>query len=229
MPRSIIAQKCLCQSSVRRSNAHQHLEYLQLKTLLHKAVEEKDCQNLFLIVSRVFVEPMRINDVEHIAKSLHPNVIESVIEKMVHCNAELARLSSTTDTTGYRFARAGAPWEFNRDIMRWCELVTSIVPENEMDENSYVRVCASVFNALYTQRLRTVNDRIIAKHAFARAFGLNMNDIPTASHMKMRKDGYLEIGNAVLRRHTSSTSKSSADAGIACIDEEENFAILEGT
>ena len=25
--------------------------------------------------------------------------------------------------------------------MRWCELVTSIVPENEMDENSYVR-CA---------------------------------------------------------------------------------------
>ena len=46
--------------------------------------------------------------------------------------------------------------------------------------------------------------------------------------MKMRKDGYLEIGNAVLRRHTSSTSKSSADAGIACIDEEENFAILRG-
>ena len=179
--------------------------------------------------TRVFVEPMRINDVEHIAKSLHPNVIESVIEKMVHCNAELARLSSTTDTTGYRFARAGAPWEFNlRDIMRWCELVTSIIPENEMDENSYVRVCASVFNALYTQRLRTVNDRIIAKHAFARAFGLNADEIPTASHMKMRKDGYLEIGNAVLRRHTSSTSKSSADAGIACIDEEENFAILRG-
>jgi len=179
--------------------------------------------------TRVFVEPMRINDVEHIAKSLHPTVIESVIEKMVHCNAELAHLSSTTDTTGYRFARAGAPWEFNlRDIMRWCELVTSIVPENEMDEDSYVRVCASVFNALYTQRLRTLNDRNIARHAFARAFGIHVNEIPTASHMKMRKDGNLEIGNAVLRRHTSSTSKSTADAGSACIDEEESLAILRG-
>ena len=179
--------------------------------------------------TRVFVEPMRINDVEHIAKSLHPNIIESVIEKMVHCNAELARLSSSTDGTGYRFARAGAPWEFNlRDIMRWCELVTSIVPENATDENSYARVCASVFNALYTQRLRTVNDRNIAKHAFARAFGLHVDDIPTASHMKMRKDGNLEIGSAVLRRHKSSTSKSMANAGSACINDEESLAILRG-
>ena len=148
---------------------------------------------------------------------------------MVHCNAELARLSSSTDGTGYRFARVGAPWEFNlRDIMRWCELVTSIAPENATDENAYARVCASVFNALYTQRLRTVNDRNIAKHAFARAFGLHVDDIPTASHMKMRKDGNLEIWQLFCARHKSSTSKSMANAGSACINDEESLAILRG-
>ena len=178
--------------------------------------------------TRVFVEPMRINDVEHIAKSLHPNVIESVINKMVQCNAELARLSSMTDASGYRFARAGAPWEFNlRDIMRWCELVTSIVPAGEINEHSYVRECASVFNALYTQRLRTVSDRNIAKEAFARAFGVPADNIPTASHIKMRQDGHLEIGNAILHRNKSKSPAATSESGVR-ISEEENLAILRG-
>jgi len=113
--------------------------------------------------TRVHVEPMSADDLNHISKALHPEIPVESVSAMVRFNDSLAIASNVT---GGSFARAGAPWEFNlRDILRWCDLAersTTLSPEVAVER---------LFGTLFLQRLRTYADREQCAEFFKDAFG----------------------------------------------------------
>lgn len=112
--------------------------------------------------TRVHVEPMCADDLNHISRALYPGIPADSVSAMVRFNASLAQAASAP---GGSFARAGSPWEFNlRDILRWCDLAersTTLKPQVAVER---------LFGTLFVQRLRTHADREQCAKFFQESF-----------------------------------------------------------
>ncbi|KAG1662050.1 hypothetical protein FOA52_005297, partial [Chlamydomonas sp. UWO 241] len=72
--------------------------------------------------TRVHVELLTRADLLFIGQSLHPEVPQPTLVRMVSLLGDM----ESAATAGGTFAQAGGPWEFNlRDLLRWCSLATS--------------------------------------------------------------------------------------------------------
>ena len=80
--------------------------------------------------TRVHVEPMEKTDMAHITTALFPAIPASAAERAV---AYVASLADAAKAPGGSFARAGAHREFNRDVLRWCELAGDRVSRKSRD------------------------------------------------------------------------------------------------
>ena len=149
--------------------------------------------------TRVHVEPMCADDLNHISRALHPGIPAESISAMVRFNTSLAKAANAP---GGSFARAGSPWEFNlRDILRWCDLAersTTLEPQVAVER---------LFGTLFVQRLRTHADREQCAKFFEGAF----NYLPpkTKEQRIFVEGGQLCIGDA--RVNCGETKLSNID------------------
>ncbi len=75
--------------------------------------------------TRVHIELLGPQDLNHIAAALHPRLPAATLSKMV---ALLGALHAEAGA-GRGFAAAGGPWDLNlRDLLRWCDLAEGAVP-----------------------------------------------------------------------------------------------------
>lgn len=81
------------------------------------------------------------------------------MQKMVSFLHEL-HTKTTTQQLGVR----GGPWEFNlRDLLRWCQLVESVLDQFELQSSNEASILEGVIlsyaRILFIDRFRTLEDR----------------------------------------------------------------------
>ena len=164
--------------------------------------------------TRVHVEPMCAEDLNHISRALHPGIPAESVSSMVRFNATLANAASTP---GGSFARAGSPWEFNlRDILRWCDLAerSTTLPSDVAVER--------LFGTLFVQRLRNNEDRDQCVNFFEDAFGYKPPVVP--QRQVFIEEDMLCVGDARIKcGETKIAEWGDADLGLI----PGQFAVVE--
>lgn len=111
--------------------------------------------------TKVYVEALTRNDLLNIVSDQFPSIPTALVTNMVDANCQVQH-----DTQTGFYGQHGSPWEFNlRDVFRWCQLLTG-------DGAEVTPACAAKYaNILYTQRLRTAQDRTLVKKRFNEYLG----------------------------------------------------------
>jgi midasin len=111
--------------------------------------------------TKVYVEALTRNDLLNIVSDQFPSVPTTLVTNMVDTNCQVQH-----DIQTGLYGQHGSPWEFNlRDVFRWCRLLTA-------DGAEVTPACAAKYaNILYTQRLRTAQDRTLVKKQFNEYLG----------------------------------------------------------
>ncbi|GBG32276.1 Midasin [Hondaea fermentalgiana] len=110
--------------------------------------------------TKVFVQQLTDEDYGFIVSKMYPEMDRALADRLIAFNSSIVHDTIKT----MKYARAGAPWEFNlRDIFRLCELCAGAVDM----EAAIVRHAGLV----YFDRLRTEEDREKMRAAFAEHFG----------------------------------------------------------
>jgi midasin len=122
-----------------------------------------------------------------------PSVPVDTVEKMIDFNDEVQR-----DIDSRLYGQTGSPWEFNlRDIFRWCQLLTR-------DEDNVTPEFASKYaDILYTQRLRTTQDRAEIKRRLLVHFG-DASTLSPRPKLKVSNDCVV-VGTTILQRFTETS------------------------
>jgi midasin len=109
--------------------------------------------------SLVYVDELSMIDLEVICSNLYPAVDPDMISKMLQFN----ELVKENIMVRKNFGLMGSPWEFNlRDVLRWLNLTAS-TPGSLYDH----------FITLYSQRMRTADDRKSIESLFQTIFGID--------------------------------------------------------
>ena len=104
--------------------------------------------------TKVYVEALTRSDLLNIVSDQFPSIPMTLVTNMVDINCGIQN-----DIVQSRlYGQQGSPWEFNlRDVFRWCQLLVAkggdITPPS----------AAKYADILYTQRLRTPQDRLLVK------------------------------------------------------------------
>ena len=174
------------------------------------------------------VELLRRTDLLFIAASLHARMPAPTLHRMVAC---LQRLHHDANVSR-AFGGAGGPWEFNlRDLLRWCELAESAVPEQQQQQQQQqyaadappgeqnageaaaldcaVRHYASL---LFLQRLRTAADRQHAATVFSEAWGVQQWSVEQQLPELHISPAVLSAGWAYLPRASSVAAAAGGTA-----------------
>lgn len=107
--------------------------------------------------TKVYVEALTRDDLLNIVSDQFPTVPIDLVMRMVDINCGIHHDVVQRGLYGQQ----GSPWEFNlRDVFRWCQLLTA---KGEVTP----AIAAKYADILYTQRLRTVQDRLLVKERFA--------------------------------------------------------------
>lgn len=148
--------------------------------------------------TKVYVDKFDTYDLLFIASNLYPEIDRDDLSKMIAFNQELHK-----DTMELcKYGRKGSPWEFNlRDILRWCQLVTSNKTSNRSKNDP-----AMFVDLLYLQRMRDPEDRDQIKKLFHRVFGRPLTvDVRPHFHVT---PAYVQVGNSFIARNTVGTIKA---------------------
>lgn len=142
--------------------------------------------------SRVHVELLQRADLLFIAGVLYPSVPGSLLEQMV----EVLNAFHQDARDARAFGAVGGPWEFNlRDLLRWCELITSSSSSANMELNLVARHYADM---LFVRRMRTPEDRT---HVLAVLDKLLLSGKLQREPTVLLNPSVVEIGWAKLARH----------------------------
>ncbi|KAJ3035683.1 AAA ATPase midasin [Rhizophlyctis rosea] len=137
--------------------------------------------------TQVYIEALTEGDLGFISRTLHPDVDEGVLEKMIRFNERMKEETMERCSFGMR----GGPWEFNlRDVMRWVELVKSVGRVG--DPGDYLEM-------VYSQRMRTAEDRGRVRELYREVFG----SVPEGSLRRpfwQVLEGWVQVGNSFLKR-----------------------------
>ena len=112
--------------------------------------------------TKVYVEALTRDDLLNIVSDQFPSVPMSLVTSMVDINCGIQQDVVEMNMYGQQ----GSPWEFNlRDVFRWCQLLTA--KGSDVTSSS----AAKYADILYTQRLRTAQDRLLVKKRFDEHLG----------------------------------------------------------
>lgn len=107
--------------------------------------------------TKVYVEALTRDDLLNIVSDQFPTVPMDLVTKMVDINCTIHHDVVQRGIYGQQ----GSPWEFNlRDVFRWCQLLTA-------KGEATPAIAAKYADILYTQRLRTTQDRLLVKERFS--------------------------------------------------------------
>lgn len=148
--------------------------------------------------SRVYMDPLRREDLLFIGETLYPRLNPELLDRMVSFLEEMDFHSTRQNAT---FGIVGGPWEFNvRDLLRWCESVTS--PSDACTDYSVARHYADM---LFTKRVRTPADRVVVRSTLAKYFTEKSwkPTLPLSLGSNNVKIGYVSIGRKIGSPHFS--------------------------
>ena len=112
--------------------------------------------------TKVYVEALTRDDLLNIVSDQFRSIPISLIESMVDINCGVQEDVVQKGIYGQQ----GSPWEFNlRDVFRWCQLL------NANGTSATPALVAKYADILYTQRLRTKQDRDLVKARFDHHLG----------------------------------------------------------
>jgi midasin len=141
--------------------------------------------------SRVHVELLQRSDLLFIAGVLYPSVPSELLQQMV----EFLHVLHTDARETRIFGAVGGPWEFNlRDLLRWCELITSSTAATTMD---HAYIALHYAQMLFVNRMRTLEDRA---HVLATLESFLPGSLQVDPQFYLTPQS-LQIGWATLPRH----------------------------
>jgi midasin len=141
--------------------------------------------------SRVHVELLQRSDLLFIAGVLYPTMPSELLQHMV----EFLHVLHTDARETRVFGAVGGPWEFNlRDLLRWCELITSSTAATTMEHTDIALHYAQM---LFVNRMRTPEDR---SHVLATLGSFLPGNLQTDPRFSLAPQS-LQIGWATLPRH----------------------------
>jgi MoxR-like ATPase len=109
--------------------------------------------------TKVYVDPLTSHDFSCIIHKAFPGLDKSMVTSMIRFNEKI----HIDSVERMEIGRTGGPWEFNlRDIFRWCDLCV----RNDSPSSS----CPVFARDLYTQRFRSVDDRVAVAATFESLF-----------------------------------------------------------
>ncbi len=138
--------------------------------------------------TKVYVEALAKEDLRGIVSKKFPMILPGTVEQIVKFNCFVQE-----DINNRKYGQLGSPWEFNlRDVFRWCELVSaSYKKTGEVD-------CGKFADIIYTQRLRSEDDRYLLMQRYKECFG-DISCFTRVPHFDVF-DKHLEVGNAKVKR-----------------------------
>eukprot|EP00795_Rhopilema_esculentum_P017643 gene17642-9287_t len=143
--------------------------------------------------TKVYIEPLKEEDLLFIINAAHPNLDTGIITKMIQFNAEMQKKTMITGEWG----RKGSPWEFNvRDILRWCELIVRYQDSSQCDPSEFL-------DLVYADRMRTIDDKQKVFECYSQAF----QDFDIWKKAMTRKTqfsigpSHVQVGNSILTRN----------------------------
>jgi midasin len=148
--------------------------------------------------TRVAVELFDQRDLLVVAEVLHSGIPLKILQPMVTFVERMHHLVNVERS----FGQVGAPWEFNlRDLLRWCDLV-------ESTDTGGVEVVSHFARMLFIERLRTPQDRAVARDEFVAVWGAGSPEaaaaavaVRGASKVEVAlSTGTLRVGKAILER-----------------------------
>ena len=123
--------------------------------------------------TNVYIGNLSDDDFIFILSNLFPQIESSQIEKMVRVNRNIC----TKSIEDFTFTRKGGPFEFNlRDLIRWAKVTIN-----------GISICGGFhpemfFNLIYTNKMRTDDDRLKMEAICEHEFGIKPNDRQFAYH-----------------------------------------------
>uniref|UniRef100_A0A6N2MX25 AAA+ ATPase domain-containing protein n=1 Tax=Salix viminalis TaxID=40686 RepID=A0A6N2MX25_SALVM len=148
--------------------------------------------------TKVYIDELVEGDYLSICNSIYPSIPRPLLSKLIVFNKRLHE-----DTMLYhKFGQDGSPWEFNlRDVIRSCQIIEGVPEKLKAD---------CFLNILYVQRMRTAADRKEVLRIYEEVFGVKpfINPYPRVQ----LNSKYLIVGNTVIKRNTSRSSKLSNSA-----------------
>lgn len=139
--------------------------------------------------TKVYVEALTKDDLLGIVSSKFSMIPLGTVEDIVKFNWLVQQ-----DINNRQYGQLGSPWEFNlRDIFRWCDLVAHSYKETGKVD------CDKFVDTIYTQRLRSENDRSLLIERYQECFGKSSNF--TKSKKFCISDEHIIVGNGKAERN----------------------------
>jgi MoxR-like ATPase len=153
--------------------------------------------------TQVYVTALSRIDLAMIVESLHPRISEDLAGRMIEFVGAICK-----EVEGSDFGTMGGPWEFNlRDVLRWADLMESVVDGDDVIEN--VMVAARFLDMIFVQRMRTHSDREGIKKMFERTFGFYPAENDLNRKIRVEVD-CVTVGRVALDRNQESRAETSA-------------------
>ncbi|KAK5577473.1 hypothetical protein RB653_002414 [Dictyostelium firmibasis] len=202
---------------------HPNFRVFACQNPLHQGGGRKGLPKSFLNrFTQVFIDQLNQQDLLFISTAMYPTIPSKTIERMIEFNHQMFKESMIE----HKFARKGAPWEFNlRDTFRWCDLIVK--------DSTSISNPARFIDLIYLQRMRTLQDREHVLTIFKRVFTDITMDVDTDMSTICNYDKqphytispeYLQIGSSILPR-VQSGSSSSFDSSV--LDNSSNIQLLQ--
>jgi len=135
----------------------------------------------------VYADSFRSEDLVMICQRLFPTLEENTIKQAV----QFVDALDTDIVVHRRFGAQGGPWEFNlRDTTRWLSLIqgSGLLPAGSAQD---------FVSMLFTQRFRSVSDRVHVARVFASVYG---EDMPTSDMFSSVSKSTLQLGLGLVSR-----------------------------
>ncbi|KAM9966569.1 hypothetical protein ACTFIR_006789 [Dictyostelium discoideum] len=205
---------------------HPNFRVFACQNPLHQGGGRKGLPKSFLNrFTQVFIDQLNQQDLLFISTAMYPTIPSKTIERMIEFNHQMFKESMIE----HKFARKGAPWEFNlRDTFRWCDLIVK--------DPTSISNPARFIDLIYLQRMRTLQDREHVLTIFKRVFTTSGDEndqsidmMPTICNYDKQphysiSPEYLQIGSSILPR-VQNGGASSFDSSV--LDNSSNIQLLQ--
>ncbi|KAJ1343425.1 hypothetical protein BSLG_002014 [Batrachochytrium salamandrivorans] len=146
--------------------------------------------------SQVYVSPLDMHSLRYICSALYPHLDTELTEKMIVFNERIREEIMVKCSFGWR----GAPWEFNlRDVLRWIDMWQTSLSRFDDDAKKLDAGPGEFLEMIYTQRMRTRNDRNRVREIFVDIFGYLPDRCVNRPTLRITPN-LVKIGNALLPR-----------------------------
>lgn len=167
--------------------------------------------------TQVYITAMNNDDYLIILKTQFPSLPEEILIKMISFNAALV-FELEKHSFGYR----GSPWEFNlRDLVRWCESTIYNYNVNYGKNDEYKP--ENVVELIYTDRMRTEDDKIKMNELFTQIFGHEIGGNRPVAYITPYK---LHMGDVWLKRDVEGFNFNFIRQETGCLLLRKQFSIL---